>query len=257
MNSKILLAVFCGAMVAAGAMFSGVGTWTRVEAQTPDPQPARTGETSDLHLLKIQHEFALKQLNRAQEELMKDEDRIRQKEVDLSIRKNKLKQLADVPITVDEVEAIIGKDRAFKRLRKEIEETEQVLKQTAVVIKDGMNSAVYKRLKKALDDLGDELAKRREELRPDAVEEIHQARQAQLNAEIAALEDTILVLKTQEKSLQATLDLLIEKTRQLGGQEKETTPANLKLLNLEQKLDKILDRLEKIEKRLDKLELRK
>src|SRR5262245_46006127 len=110
MNRRILLGVCSGAIVAALTTFFGVGTTAQVEAQAPDEPPAKRAEGRALHLVKIQHEFALKQLNRVRDELVNHQERIRQKEVDLDIKMAKLKQLDASPISPEEVEALIQRD---------------------------------------------------------------------------------------------------------------------------------------------------
>jgi capsular exopolysaccharide synthesis family protein len=169
--------------------------------------------THDVHLIQIQHNFAERQLNRAEEERANYADRCRQKEVDLEIRKGKLKQLAEIPIATDEVEAILKKDAEINRLTQAIGETTEIMETTLKVVQGGKDSSAYKKVKQELDDLWSELEKRREEVRPDAMEEIRQARQGQLNAEIQALEDEILILQTSEKTMKKMVDLFIEKTR--------------------------------------------
>jgi hypothetical protein len=247
MNRKMLLGVLSGGVIAASVLFCGLGVLARQEAQTPAEALHGKSEAQDARLIEIQNKFALKQLDELRNEMVNYARQRRQKEVELRIKRERLKVIDDMPIPPDQVKAVLDKDPHIIGLRKEMADTDEVLKQVARVAKDGKDSAPYKVLKRQLDDLAIGLGKREDEMRPDAIDEIRNGRQGALQSEIAQLENNITLLKVLE-------DTFIEKTRTLARQEKEATRPDPKLLNMEQKLDRILDRLEKIEKRLDKLE---
>jgi hypothetical protein len=257
MNRNMLLGVLIGAVIAALTLSSGVGTLARLEAQAPADPPAAKEATQDAHLIKIQNEFALKELHQLRDEMLNYARQRRQKETQLSIVRERLKEIANIPLAPNDVQAVVEKDPAITQLQKEIGEVEEVLKQVAKIVKDGKDSAIYKELKRSRDDLGKAFAKRQEEVRPLAIAEIRNSRQGALESEIATLESGIYFLKLEEESLRVLVDTAIEKTRTMTQQEKEATPPDPKLRSMDKKLDNILNRLEKIEKRLDKLEPKK
>jgi hypothetical protein len=256
MKGKFLLGVFSGA-VGIVVMSSGLTLLAGADDQsTSQPTPEKAG-VHDAHVIQIKNEFALKQLNGSQEEQMRLAKARRQKELELKIRKERLKQIASAPIPPEEVDALISKDPGIIQLQKEMQEANQVLTATAQVLKDGKNSAIYKRLEGVRDIIGKELAKRQEEMRQIAAKEIRQARLGQLESETALLEDEINYLRSSEREMQTLVDQLIANMRNLGMLDQEATSVARKLSNMDQKLDKILERLEKLEKGSEKRDSKK
>jgi capsular exopolysaccharide synthesis family protein len=174
------------------------------------------GPPPDTHLIQIQTTFAREQLQAVERRREESEDKRGDKEVDMALKNEQLKDLAETIISQEEIDALVNKDPGTMELREQLQTTENDLEETLKAVGRDKNNTNYKRLKEDVDGMRSALEERYKEMRPAAQEQIRQEREGKLRQDIRDLEYEILLLKRREADYAKQELKLIDKTREVN-----------------------------------------
>jgi capsular exopolysaccharide synthesis family protein len=167
----------------------------------------------DAHATQIRTENAWQKLRACEVRLETFQEQLQEKEIDLEFKQNAYSIQEKVPITIEEVEAIVSGDAEVMDLQKQYQEEEQILRETLKAVGNNKDDPNYKEQLDVVESKKKELDDLITKIRPDAEDELRRQRMGKLASEIEQLEGEIRALKVHEERYVQRINELVEETR--------------------------------------------
>ena len=195
----------------------------------------------------LKRELAVARLASAKKKMFEFQDKREDLEYELKLHKGLQKDLSSQEIKTEEIDALVDRDPEVQSLLQELGEAQVTREQTAQRVVGGKGSAQYMTWDQEVKRLQRELDEKRAALREDAIAEIREQRQGEVDRKVADLEFKINYSKGYEEELNKTVDLLVHATGEVTLTTAEMEAIRGEIERVQDKASRLGGEIEKIQ----------
>jgi capsular exopolysaccharide synthesis family protein len=175
----------------------------------------------DTHMIQLTHARALKELQMEENLLLDQKIKNQTDRFELEQYQEQLKQLAQIPVTPEEVEAALNLHDDFRLLREKVAEDKANLEKMSSAFAGGKSNKAYEQLRREVRAMENRLDGLRAKLQEETRNRIRQDREGKVVAEIQRLEGILYLRGKSEQWLTRSIETLQNATRMVGESNAE------------------------------------